>query len=244
MHMAVAHRLRDDTSVSSAVRERIAAHWGAFLLGNIAADARVSSGLQRRDTHFFDYQPVLKPSPHTVMLATHPELRFSAVSNAARQVFIAGYCAHLAMDEVWCTDMLYPLFDDWGSPRLRFEMLHMLLGALDERDYLALPRSDFEPLYNTQPENWLPFMTDADLIGWRNVVAEQIAPGASSRTFEIFSGRIQRSVADLAAFIHDEEEMQRNLWANVSRQAIRQVEASMYAHARHVLVDYFADAIQ
>lgn len=244
MHMAVAHRLREDEHVTGAAREQIGAHWGAFLLGNIAADARVSSGLQRRDTHFFDYQPVLKPSPHTVMLAAHPELRVSAVNSPAQAVFVAGYCAHLAMDEVWCTDVLYPLFDDWGSPRQRFEMLHMLLGALDERDYLALPRSDFDPLFRSQPDNWLPFMSDADLVGWRNVIAEQIAPGASSRTFEIFSARIQRTASDLADFIHDAEQMQRGLWANVPRQAIEQIEAKMYTHARHVMVDYFGDAIQ
>ena len=63
MHMALARRLIADPSLPTTIRDLVQSAWGAFLLGSIAPDARISSGLDRANTHFFEYQPVIDPPP-------------------------------------------------------------------------------------------------------------------------------------------------------------------------------------
>ncbi len=44
------------------------------------------------------------------------------------------------MDEIWCTDLLFPKFmNGWEDGTLSFQMLHMLLASLDALDYQTLP---------------------------------------------------------------------------------------------------------
>src|SRR5436190_432123 len=110
MHMALAHRLMGDASFPENHKALLQAAWGPFLLGSIAPDARVSSGISRVDTHFFDYTPVIDPPPVVTMLARHPYLKREHLENSDQLAFVAGYVAHLAMDEVWSANLLYPAF--------------------------------------------------------------------------------------------------------------------------------------
>jgi hypothetical protein len=240
MHLAFAQRMSTDDLVPSAARELITAQWGAFLLGNIAPDARVSSGIRRADTHFFEYEPVIATSPVTAMLSRYPELARTSVVSEARAAFVAGYCAHLAMDEVWCVEMLFPHFmRPWDDQFSSFRMLHMLLGYLDERDYQSLPVAEqYLALNAAAPEHWLPFIPDAALIEWRNVVAEQLAPTGRSQTLEILSQRIKMEAEDMRSFIAATEKMEKQLWRNVPMPVVEMVEVSMYARARATLIEY------
>src|SRR5262245_53645099 len=110
MHMALAHRLLHDSEIPENLRSIIGMEWGAFLLGSIAPDARVTSGTQRSESHFFEYQPVVDPPPIEAMLNKYPSLRSRMLTNQQHIAFITGYAAHLKMDEVWCTEMLFPVF--------------------------------------------------------------------------------------------------------------------------------------
>src|SRR5579859_4145119 len=110
MHMALAERLIVDFTLPRPVCDVLSANWGAFLFGSIAPDARVSSGLQRADTHFFEYSPRVEPPPVAAMLNAHPQLRRPALAEDAHAAFIAGYATHLAMDAVWCTELFFPMF--------------------------------------------------------------------------------------------------------------------------------------
>ena len=75
MHLAFAQRVIDDSALPMAYRETLTApeNWGAFLLGSVAPDARVSSGIRRADTHFFEYTPTIPVPPFTVMLERFPD---------------------------------------------------------------------------------------------------------------------------------------------------------------------------
>jgi hypothetical protein len=241
MHMAIAHRLITDPDVPADVRDAAQIHWGAFLLGNVAPDARVSSGLKRTDTHFFDYAAVIDPPAAVAMLTKHPTLRYKATTDAAQAAFVAGYVAHLRVDEVWCTDALYPLFHDWGTRQSRFEMLHMLLGYLDARDYQTLPPSDYAPLHEATPSAWLPFIPDADLVTWRDLIANQLAPDGHNMTCNILAPRFGMTPDQMAAFISDPVCMDAQLWANVPPPRINDVEQRLYAGARQALIDYYRD---
>src|SRR5260221_4240641 len=102
MHMALAKRLLADGTFPEPARKFLAANWGPFLLGSVAPDARVSSGMDRAATHFFEYAPIIDPPPVQAMLARHPELVRSAILDDEQAAFVAGYAGHLSMDEVWC----------------------------------------------------------------------------------------------------------------------------------------------
>ncbi len=81
MHMAFAERVIADEALPPDARAASDAHWGAFLLGNIAPDARVSSGIRRADTHFFEYTPMIAMPPITAMLAQYPALNRAIVGS-------------------------------------------------------------------------------------------------------------------------------------------------------------------
>jgi hypothetical protein len=229
MHMALAELLIADFTLPRAVCDLLSANWGAFLFGGIAPDARVSSGLQRADTHFFEYGPKVEP-PVPTMLERFPQLERHAISEHEQAAFVAGYTAHLAMDAVWCTDLLFPVFvdSDWGTQATKFLVLHLLLAYLDRRDRALLPGRHYDQLANTTPHHWLPFIDDASLVVWRDTIASQLAPGAASQTVAILSQRLNRDPAEIQSMLDDEAEMQRLTWANVPMAKLHHTEEAMY----------------
>lgn len=244
MHLAFAERVIADPALPDAMRTLLTApdSWGAFLLGNIAPDARVSSGMRRADTHFFEYVPTIAVPPITEMLTRFPALNRDQLHDNARIAFVAGYGAHLAMDEIWCTDLLFPHFmNGWEDKTLSFHMLHMLLASIDARDYQALPRvSQYPALATAQLHDWLPFMADNALIEWRDLIADQIAPEGTSSTVTILSQRIAMMPETMAAFIADPMQMADSLWRQVPPEVVASVEQAMYDRARGVLLTYLA----
>jgi len=244
MHLAFAQRVIDDPVLPATIRAFLTSpeNWGAFLLGSIAPDARVSSGIKRVDTHFYEYTPQIVTPPFTVMLGQFSQLNRDQLSAEAHIAFVAGYGAHLAMDEIWCVELLFPYFmRRWDDQFTSFHMLHMLLASLDARDYDSLPKQDHYPaIVNAQPNDWLPFIPDDALIEWRDLIVGQLAPGAASSTVEILSRRIDMPPEEMHRFISSPEQMAQNLWRNVPPSTIAAVEQSMYDRARAVLLTYLS----
>lgn len=236
-HLRTAQRLLDDKDISPALRELLYAQHSAFLLGNVAADARVDSGLLRANTHFYQYDQPITQHPWRVMLDQNPSL--SAPTNDAQRAFVAGYVAHLSMDETWSLEMLRPHFveREWGTQQSRFFMLHILLIHMDERDYATLNETQRSLLQAAQPESWTPFMNDDTLKRWGDFIAEQLPPG-ESHTLQVFGQRIRKTVKDFRTVLDSAEEMQTGLWANIAPEILEQVEAQMYIFAREQMVTY------
>ncbi len=236
--MALAQRLMADPVLPGSVGDLLRAAWGAFLLGSIAPDARISSGISRAETHFFEYSPVIDPPPAAVMLARHADLRRAAIQDPAKAAFVAGYVAHLAMDEVWCTDLLFPSFvqDEWAAQAARNVALHVLLGHLDERDREKLPAGDYFQLASATPRGWLPFMSDPVLTGWRDLIADQIAPGGASQTLDILGKRIGKAGPELASMVSSQ--IGALVWSNVPRLRVDAVEEAMYVATRAAVTAY------
>ena len=71
MHLRAANRFLNDAAVPREIRADLGseANLGAFLLGNVAPDARVSGGLSRDRTHFFEYGPRVNPHPGNAILS-------------------------------------------------------------------------------------------------------------------------------------------------------------------------------
>lgn len=237
-HLAVAQRLLKDEQIPQSDRDLFRANLGAFLLGNIAADARVGASIPRERTHFYAYGQAMVDHPYKVMLKEHPYLLQPA--NAHQQAFAAGYIAHLSMDEIWSQQMVGPYFfaRDWGSRGFRFLMLHIILIYMDERDERCLEAWQAEGLISAHPTQWVQFLADDDLRDWRDTIYNQIKPGGQSKTLEIFGQRIMKTPDDLRAVLDSEELMQSGLWNNVPRQVLADIEDAMYRWSRQTLSDY------
>lgn len=214
----------------------------AYVLGSVAPDARVDAPDPRAATHFYTYTEPFAQHPWMTMLERYPSL--TQPKSAAHRAFIAGYVAHLAMDQVWSVDMLAPHFaaGTWGENRRhRFLVLHTLLIDMDKRDLASLPAWIPEALCQAAPDDWLPFMPQDALTDWQTLIYEQIKPGGASKTLEIFGERVSKTPDELRQILHDPAWMQQNLWDHVPRVLVASVEAEMTAHARDSLVRYLRE---
>lgn len=241
-HLNSAQQFLRDPRLPAEIYELLDAHRSAFLLGSVAADARVDSGAGRDTTHFYAYGAPIIKAPWRIMLEMYPSLQHT--TDAAQRAFLAGYVAHLAMDTIWTVEMLGEYFvrRDWGeSQQMRFVMLHVLLITMDERDERKLEAWQAPTLANAVPQGWLPFMSDSVLAHWRDLIAEQIMPGGVSRTLEIFGGRIRKTPAELRAILDVPQIMTRDLWAHVPPDDLAQIEARMYEDALAQMLLYLAE---
>jgi hypothetical protein len=249
MHMALVNRLIDDASLPAATRTLLRSAWGAFLLGSVAPDARVSSGINRVDTHFFEYTPTIDPPPASAMLHRHPNLRYSKLieqNDTTRLAFVAGYAGHLAMDEIWCVDMLFPHFihrNGWQGQASAMLALHVLLSYMDERDLKQLPAGEHGHLISAEPHHWLPFMPDDALRGWRDIVAAQLPPAGTSRTLEILGKRIGMSVEEMTKVLTSETQMDEIVWSNIPAERLAAAEEAMYVAVQRTVIAYLDDSI-
>lgn len=242
-HLAVAQKLLSDPQLPLNYRQLLEQDLGAFLLGNVAADARVGSGAPREQTHFYAYGQHIDVSPWQVMLRQYPEL--VQPTDAALRAFVAGYVAHLAMDEVWSVQMVVPHFvlRDWDTQVARFFMLHIILIHMDERDFDDLERRKAAYLQDVTPNHWLAFLPDADLAAWQTLIYDQIKADGHSRTLEIFGERIFKSPEELRAILDSPAEMQTRLWQHIPLPTLADVEQQMYDHALRSVCAYLEQAI-
>lgn len=238
-HLAIAQRLLVDKAVPQTIRAALHAERSAFLLGNIAADARVGSGAKREVTHFYAYGKPIKRAPWRVMMDENP--RLMQPHDAAHRVFVAGFVAHLSVDEYWTKNFTMPQFGmrEWADLRERFYMLHMILIQMDERDLVAIEPWQADTLCVATPAKWLPFINDHDLRAWRDVIHQQIKPGGISQTLDIFGERISRTPGEMRAIVDDADELQTRLWDHVPRHLVDEAETAMYAYSREQMLVYW-----
>lgn len=230
-HLAGAWRLLAGPELPEGTRRRLRAELPAFLLGSIAADARVHAAAARDSTHFYSYEPPMAAAPWRVMLQRHPALR--RPRDEAQRIFLAGYVAHLGMDEVWTRELFWPRFrqDGWGADRReRVYALHVLLSLLDERDYPVADGGSARALAQARPAGWLPFLGDEDLLAWRDLILRQLR--GSSETLAILSRRVGATAGEFRALLDDAGAQQDRLWRYVSRGQLAGVERNMLAGAR------------
>ena len=243
-HLRIAQDLLADAALAPESRNLLRRHIPAFQLGSIVADARVASGAGREVTHFYAYGKPITQHPWRLMFQQHPVLH--AARDEAQFAFLAGYVAHLAVDECWALSMVRPRFweADWGGVERRdkFFALHLILTLMDERDEKALCAWQAQSLRRCEPCDWLPFMSDAVLRQWRDLVADQLEPQGTSRTLEIFSQRLGIDQREIRRALDDPAALQRHLWQYVPRQLLAQAEKRFYAFAREQLTVYLTES--
>jgi hypothetical protein len=240
-HLANARRLLNDAALPASIRAALRAHESAFLLGTIAADGHMLAGLRRDQTHFYRYDALVDAHPWRIMFTEYPALHTADDPDA--RAFLAGYIAHLCLDEIWWLHLTRPEFGlrEWGTRDSRFLLLNVLLIQMDERDEAAA-RTMGMTLAAAHPRGWLPFMDDVALAGWRDVVARQLMPDGISETLPIIAPRVGLTAGNLRALIDDAPRLERELYAHVPRARIAEVEIEMDAHARDQVRIYWEES--
>jgi hypothetical protein len=235
-HLHIAHCLLNDATLADTTRRLITTHQADFLLGSVVADARPEGG-KRADTHFYHYAEPMPDNPWREMFRQHPSL--TQPLSSQHHAFLAGYVAHLAADEYWSRYMLKPHFGDatWGEDiKDRFFALHLLLIYMDERDETALDDTTPALLRQSQPENWLPFLSDKEVQDWQDFIARQLE--TESETLHVFGSRIKTPAEDLRRILDDASQMQARVWDNIPPSLLAHMEAEMVVFSREQLEIY------
>jgi hypothetical protein len=241
MHMALAEVLLFDPALSPTARSLMTNHWGAFLLGSIAPDARHTSGLRRGQTHFFEYGPEIPVPAVNNFLTAHPELRHDILQNTIQAAFVAGYVAHLEMDQVWCQMMLFPCFvEPPGDPHEKNRLFHILVADLDRQARTHLNEGHFHHLSQTKINHWAPFLPDEAIIHWQQAVADQLAPGAPSRTLEIL-GKVIGVTGEALGTMLATDLPQVSRYADADH--IARTQQAMYVAVRQRMQEYAEDGV-
>ena len=232
MHLHTAEQIRETVAAQNGDGRLLAqldACWPAFYLGSVAPDVNAISDISRVATHFYRIPPAPGEPAYDVMLAQYPELACGPDLAAERAVFVAAYRAHLLLDLVWLRQIVYPFFaqaDHLGNRKQR-ELTHfILLTWLDGLALAALPDTAVTTLARAVPRQWLPFAPDETLVSWRDMLVDQLQPGAFPRTVEIYAGRIGVSPALFAANLQDEAWMAEHVFGKIP---VDQVQARLAA---------------
>jgi hypothetical protein len=208
MHLTVAQHILAEPGLDAELRELLASQAGPFYFGNTAPDVQVVSGQPREATHFSTLPPSDPRPSHEIMFAAHPELARPGAMSPARAAFLAGYIAHLLLDEMWMQNIFHPTFGrgaTWGRDLRERLLLHNVLRThLDFEDLPRLGNGAGHTLQRTSPQGWLPFADDRYLIRWRDEIAGQLAPGAPIRTVEVFAGRMGIAPEEFEALLAPE----------------------------------------
>jgi hypothetical protein len=236
-HLLVADRLIASTGLARELRRVLQAEQPAFLFGNIAPDVQTVSGQTREATHFFPVPLGSAPPAPQAMFAEYPGLGRPADLAPAQAAFMAGYLAHLVLDQLWVARIFSPVFGPeqaWGTWHERLYLHNVLRAHCDAQDLVCLPIDTASRLRRAEPGGWLPFVVDHHLRTWRDLVADQLGPGAP-RTVEVFAERMKADPVEFAALLGSPEAMQRRVFSRLPEGAVERYLEEALALSREVL---------
>lgn len=227
MHLQVAERIRAHSNLDDSTRRQLNRAWPAFYLGSVAADFQTISDVPRAATHFYQLPPQRGVEAHEVMLNEYPQLADASALDTNHAIFIAAYRAHLLLDLCWYWYVLTPFFIEasgWPEDhRQRFLAHNTLLTYLDRLAFDSLPPEAGETLAKADPDRWLPFAGDGDLIRWRDMLVKQLEPGAPLQTVAIYAQRMKMTVDEFAERIEDPEWMSEQVFCKVPLDKVQAI---------------------
>lgn len=203
--------LINDLRLTTRLPPLLIEQWPAFCFGNIAPDAQTLSGQTRLATHFFDV-PLRDLTPAWLeMFRQFPGLANPSLLPPAQAAFVAGYLCHLALDQLWISDIFDLVFGEeagWSTFQHRLFLHNVLRVYLDQLDWPKLSGHMATTLKQANPTNWLPFITPHHLTGWRDFIAAQLTDGAASQTVAVFAARMSLTPTDFESLLQSPLEMQ------------------------------------
>jgi hypothetical protein len=227
MHMALAQEILSGDALPPAVHRLLMRQHGPFLLGHTSPDVQTVSGQAREETHFYALPHVRcrtrdRPA-HETLFAAHPDLARAESLPAPQAAFVAGYIAHLLLDELWLDAVFLPYFrqQEWGTRRERAFLHNVLRTWLDQRDLERIDGTVMGALRQVRPSEWLPFVRDEDLSAWRDWLVGQLSPGHAVQTAEVFAERMGVRPAEVEAVMQSSEKMAERVFSHVPEAVLR-----------------------
>jgi hypothetical protein len=87
----------------------------------------------------------------------------------------------------------------------------------------GLPETAVSTLAAAQSKQWFPFIDDAILTAWQEMLVAQLQPGAAVKTIEIYAGRLKMSPAEFAANLQDPAWMQVQVFNKIPVDEVQQI---------------------
>lgn len=242
-HLALAEEMLRKDDLSAAARQLLNEQWGPFLLGSTAPDVRTVSGQRREASHFYSVPRTSDVPAYRALLDTHPTLACVEALSPPRAAFIAGYIAHLVLDELWLDDV-FPRFllQDWGPLRERLFLHNVLRTWIDYEAQEALDGAVAQTLQGVEPRGWVPFVADEHLRVWRDWLVEQLGPGCKMETAEVFASRMGVQPAEIDAVAQSPAQMEELVFHRFSWSALRAFRQKGHEHSV-ALVDWYVGGL-
>ena len=238
-HLALAAVILDGDDLPPVTARLLRAQRGAFLLGNVAPDVQTLSGQDRFETHFYTLPPTSNTPAQDVLFAAHPSLAKVAELPLPHAAFIAGYVAHLALDELWLRQVFVPFYRESALPWTERVFQHNLLRAwVDRQDRARLNGYVAAALQETRPEEWLPFVSDEALVKWRDWIVEQLRPGQHVQTTDVFSQRMGIPAAEMEAVLASPAQMADRVFSRIPPGTLRAFRETGWAVSAEAVTRY------
>ena len=210
---------QDDLSPNA---RRLLDRWqGPFLLGHTAPDVKTVSGQKREASHFYTIPRSSDRPAYLALFDTHPGLARVDALSPSQAAFIAGYVAHLLLDELWldCVFQRYFL-QDWGPLAERLFLHNVLRTWVDLRDQARLNGTAAQVLQQAEPDGWLPFVDDEYIRRWRDWLVEQLTTGHRMETAKVLADRMGIPAEEVEAVVQSPEQMERRVFQHFPRSAM------------------------
>jgi hypothetical protein len=132
LHMVLARQVGLDIGHADIVSNE-----GAYLIGSTSPDIRVLTRQDRNSTHFFDLGNEAHQDSVAAFFGAQNHFALPENLNAQTRAWVAGYIAHLAMDEEYITGVYRPFFapHDALGGRVRANVMDRLLQFELDREY-------------------------------------------------------------------------------------------------------------
>jgi hypothetical protein len=240
----LAERLLNHPALAPQPKQRLCDARAAFLFGNTAPDYVTVVGLPRQQGHFFDV-PIRQSEPaYQRLLRLFPSLATPSQLPDDQAAFVAGYLAHLWLDQAWILGVFEPIFGP-GVHRGSFKQRlldHNLLRAYLDRDALRRLAPNVGTILATaQPRSWLPFAEDQALVAWRDHLAEQLSPGGHSRTIDVFARRHNLSPATFQRQLESHQTMNKAVFRHLSSGGLSALQGMWLGRSIELVNDYLSE---
>lgn len=243
MHLALAEEILRWDDLPPKTCHLLIQQRGPFLLGNTAPDVQTVSGQAREETHFYTLPRTTDCLAHEVMFAAYPALAHAEALPPAQAVFVAGYVAHLLLDELWLDQVFLRYFrnQEWGTRHERAFLHNVLRTWMDAQDRRRLDGSVGPVLHTAEPWGWLPFVGDDHLRAWRDWLVKQLEPGQSTQTAEVFAGRMGISAAEMETILRSPQQMDERVFSHIPQATLRSFHDAGYEQSVALIAWYLAD---
>jgi hypothetical protein len=184
--------------------------------------------------------------PWEQLLRACPQLAQASRISPQQAAFLAGYGCHLRADWIWVTEIFEPVFGlqaSWETFRKRLYLHNVLRSYMDQQVLEPVRELTRQALEQVVWGDWLPFVQDDDLQTWRNLLTEQLVPGAKIQTVEVFASRQGISPQTYYDLLNSEQALEHAIFSHFPRNHLEIYRANLVADNRLFLQNYLGECL-